>query len=239
MADRFAYVPLIGIIIIVAWGCNSIVERLGYGKIILSLGAGLLFAVMIVISWSQLRHWQNSLTLFSHAVTVNPKNAVARNYLGFALARERKYPEAMEQLVEALRLKSDYPEAHINLALVLDEQGRFQEAIAHFTEALRIDPKCAKAHANWAMVLTRKGLLREAEKHYSEALRINPEDAEVHNNLGVNLYTEGRFQEAMSHYSEALRIRPGYADARRNLASLQRFMGQTPGEHSAGKIPSP
>jgi tetratricopeptide (TPR) repeat protein len=239
IADRFTYVPLTGIIIIVAWGCTNVVERLGHGRIPLSIGAGLLLSVMMVISWSQLRHWQNSLTLFSHAVTVNPKNAVARNYLGFALARKGKCPEAIDQLTEALRLKSDYVEAHVNLGLVLDEQGRFQETIRHFSEALRVDPKCAKAHAYWAMVLTRKGLLREAEKHYSEALRINPEDAEVHNNLGVTLYGEGRFQEAMRHYSEALRIRPEYADAKKNLASLLRLMGQTPGEHSVGKIPSP
>ena len=239
MADRFAYVPLIGIIIIVAWGCASVVERLVHGRILLSLAAGLLLLVMMMISWSQLRHWQNNLTLFSHAVTVSPKSAVARNYLGFALAREGKYPEAIDQLTEALRLRSGYAEAHVNLGLVLDEQGRFQEAIRHFSEALRIDPKSAKAHAHWAIALTRKGLLREAEKHYSEALRINPEDAEVHNNLGVTLYGEGRFQEAMHHYSEALRIRPGYADARTNLNNLLRFMGQAPGEHNAGKTSPP
>jgi protein O-mannosyl-transferase len=238
-ADRFAYVPLIGILIIVAWGCARIVEKLGRGRIPLALGAGLLLSAMMVMSWSQLRHWQNSLTLFSHAVTVSPRNAFARNYLGFALARGGKYPEAIDQLTEALRLKSDYVDAHVNLGLVFDEQGRFQEAIGHFSEALRIDPKCAKAHAHWAMALTRKGLLHEAEKHYSEALRINPEDAEVHNNLGVTLYGEGRFQEALHHYSEALRIRPGYADAKRNLANLQRFMGRTPGEHSAGQSPPP
>jgi protein O-mannosyl-transferase len=237
-ADRFAYVPLIGIIIILAWGCTSVVEGLRHGRISLSLGAGLLLSVMMLMSWSHLRHWQNSRALFSHAVTVSPKNAVARNYLGLSLAREGKYPEAIDHLTEALRLNSDYVEAHVTLGLVLDAQGRFQEAIGHFSEALRIDPKCAKAHAYWAMALTRKGLLREAAKHYSEALRINPEDAEVHNNLGVTLYGEGRFQEAMHHYSEALRIRPGYADAKRNLTSLQRFMGQIPGKHGAGQ-PSP
>jgi protein O-mannosyl-transferase len=233
--DRFAYVPLIGIIIIFAWGCSSAVKGLGHGRIPVSIGAGLLLSVMIVISWSHLRHWQNSLALFSHAVTVSPRNAVARNYLGFSLAREGKYPEAIDHLTEALQLNSDYVEAHVTLGLVLDAQGRFQEAIGHFSEALRIDPKCAKAHAHWAMALTRKGLLREAAKHYSEALRINPEDAEVHNNLGVTLYGEGRFEEAMHHYSEALRIRPGYADAKRNLNSLERFMGQVPGNHSAGQ----
>ena len=239
MADRFAYVPLIGIIIIVAWGCTDFSKRLRYGRICLPIGAGLLVLVMTVMSWSQLKHWQNSLTLFSHAVTVSPKSAVAHNHLGFALARDGKYPEAMGQLTEALRLDSGYVEAHVNLGLVLDEQERFQEAIGHFSEALRIDPKCAKAHAHWAMALTRKGLFREAEKHYSEALRINPEDAEVHNNLGVTLYAEGRYQEAMYHYSEAVRIKPGYADAKRNLTTLQRFMGQAPGEHNAGKTPPP
>ncbi len=239
IADRFMYVPLIGIIIIVTWGCTRVVEKLGRGGIPLFLGAGLLVLMLMMMSCSHLRYWQNSMALFSHAVTVSPENAVARNNLGFALARDRKYPEATDQLTEALRLKPHYPEAHVNLGLVLDEQGRFQEAIRHFSEALRIDPKCAKAHAQWAMALTRKGLLREAEKHYAEALKINPEDAEVHNNLGVTLYVRGQFQEAMYHYSEALRFRPEYADAKRNLISLQHFMGQTPGEHSVGKISSP
>jgi protein O-mannosyl-transferase len=235
MADHFAYVPQIGIIIIFAWGSIRVVERLGRGRIPLSLGAGLMISVLMAISWLNLRHWQNSLVLFTHAVTVSPRNAVARNYLGFSLARERKYAEAIDHLTEALRLNSDYVEAHLNLGLVLDVQERFQESIGHFSEALRIDPRCAEAHAHWAMALSRKGLLREAAKHYFEALRINPEDAEVHNNLGVTLYGAGRFQEAMHHYSEALRIRPGYADAKRNLTSLRRFMGQIPDDHSAGR----
>jgi protein O-mannosyl-transferase len=239
MADHFAYVPLVGITLIIAWGFIRVAERLGYGMVPLFLGAGLLFLVMIVASRSQLRHWQNSLTLFSHAVEVTPKNAVARNYLGFTLARKGKPLEAIEQLTEALRLKPDYVDAHINLGLVFDEQGRFQEAVRHFSEALRVNPKSPEAHAQWGMALTRKGLLREAEKHYSEALRIDPENAEVHNNLGANLYGEGRYQEAMHHYSEALRIRPGYADARRNLNNVQRFMGQTPGEPRSEKTSPP
>jgi tetratricopeptide (TPR) repeat protein len=239
MADRFAYVPLVGITLIVAWGLIRVAERLECGRTPLILGAGLMSLVMIVASWSQLRHWESSLTLFSRAVTVTPGNAVARNYLGFSLARKGKPLEAVEQLTEALRLNPDYVEAHINLGLVFDEQGRFQEAVRHFSEALRINPKSAEAHAQWAMALTRKGLLREAEKHYSEALRIDPENAEVHNNLGANLYGEGRYQEAIHHYSEALRIRPGYADARRNLNNIQRFMGQTPGEPRAGQNSPP
>ena len=237
MTDRFSYVPLIGILIIAAWGGAGVAERLRYGRVLLALVAGILISAMAVMSWSQTRHWQNGLTLFSHAVTVTPGDAVARNQLGFALARGGKYPEAMDQLTEALRLKSDYAEAHVNLGLVLDEQGRFQEAIRHFSEALTIDPKFARAHAQWALVLTRKGLLREAEKHYLEALRIDQEDAEIHNNFGVALYGEGRFQEAIHHYSEALRIRPEYADARRNLDNLLRSVGRNPGKNSAETPP--
>jgi tetratricopeptide (TPR) repeat protein len=233
MADRFAYVPLIGVFISIAWGFAHMARGTRHGRIALCCGAGVVISGLMGLAWSQANRWQNSLTLFTHAVRVSPENPIGREQLGFALACQGKHAEAARQLTEALRLRPDYAEAHADLGLVLYEQDRFQEAIGHFSEALRIDPKCAAAHAYWALALTRNGLLQEAKRHYAEALRIRPDDAETHNNLGVVLYGEGRFREAAHHYSEALRIRPDYGDARKNLNNLMRLMDRTPDARDA------
>jgi len=227
-ADRFAYIPLIGIAVIIAWGFSRIVEGRKVGRIILCFGAIIVLSSLAGLAWLQAGRWQDSLTLFTHAVKVNPESPIGRNKLGLALACRGNHTEAIRQLTEALRLKPDYAEAHANIGLAFNEQARFQEAIGHFSEALRIDPQYADAHAHWAFALTRNGLLKEAKRHYGEALRIDPDNAEAHNNLGVVLYGEGRFQEALSHYSEALRIRPDYGDAQKNLYILRRLMGLPP-----------
>jgi tetratricopeptide (TPR) repeat protein len=235
-ADNFTYVPIIGLFIIMAWGFADMGKGMSYRRIVLAFGAGVVLSSLMVLAWSQTRHWQNSLTLFGHAVKVSPKNPIARNQLGFALACQGRYPDAMSHLTEAIRLKTDYAEAHDNLGLVLYEQGRFQEAVGHFSEALRIDPRYAKAHARWAQALTRSGLFQEAIKHYLEALKINPEDAEAHNNLGVTLFGQGRLKEALYHYSAALRIRPDYGDAKKNRFVLLRSINQSQNAGNTTKI---
>jgi len=230
-ADYLTYVPLIGIAIIMAWGFADMVKGMSCGRIVLSLGAGLVISTLMVLAWAQTRHWKNSLTLFGHAVRVSPENPIAHNQLGFALACQGRYPEAMSHFNDAIQLKPDYAEAHDNLGLVLYEQERFQEAVGHFSEAVRINPRHAKAHAHWAQALTRSGFLQEAIRHYLEALEINPDDAEAHNNLGVALFRQGKLQEAMYHYSAALQIRPDYGDAQKNrFVLLQSFNPSQNGE---------
>jgi Tfp pilus assembly protein PilF len=237
-ADSFTYVPLIGISIIMAWWFADMAKGLSYRKVILALGAGLVLLSLTVIAWSQTKRWENSLTLFGHAVKVSPENPIAHNQLGFALACQGRYPDAMSHLTEAIRLRPNYAEAHDNLGLVLYEQGRFQEAVGHFSEASMINPRYAKAHAHWAQALTRSGLFQEAIRHYQEALEINPDDAEVHNNLGVALFALGRLQEAMYHYSAALQIRPDYGDAKKNRFILLHSITQSQDSgHSPQSVP--
>lgn len=228
VADRFAYVPAIGISIGIAWGTVRLFQRMKHGRIVLWLGAGVALSGLMALAWTQAGLWRNSATLFTHAARLNPADPIARNKLGVALSRQGNQTEALRELTEAIRLKPDYAEAHANLGLALHEQARFQEAIAHFSQALMIDPQNADAHAYWALALTRSGLLQEAKKHYMEALQIDPDHAEAHNNLGVVLYGEGRFDDAVHHYSEALRLRPDYGDAQKNLNNLLRLTGAPP-----------
>lgn len=237
MADRFTYVPLIGVAVTVAWGFAHALQGVKHGRVVLSVGAGAVLSILIGLAWSQASLWRNSMTLFAHAVEVSPDNAIGRSNLGFALFSQGKHAEAIQQLTEAIRLRPDYAQAHAHLGLALNEQARFQEAIAHFSEALRIDPRYADAHAFWALALTRNGLLQEAKRHYMEALRIDPGHAEAHNNLGVVLYGEGRLEDAVHHYSEALRIRPDYGDAQRNLDNLLKLMAAPPRAPRIGRPP--
>ena len=148
MADRFTYIPLIGLFIMVAWGVAELARGWHPRRIVLGVSAGVLLSVLMVCSWLQARHWKDQITLFTHAVNVTSNNYVAHYNLGLVLGQEGKLEESMEHSYEALRIKPDYAEAHNNLGVALAKQGRLQEAAAHFSEALRINPKYDRARDN-------------------------------------------------------------------------------------------
>ncbi len=217
MADRYTYVPLIGLFIMIVWSVPDIWVRWRYRGVVLSISAGLLLSILMIITRLQLIHWHNSMTLFEHALDATTRNFLAHNNLGVALAEQGKIEKAIVHYTEALRINPNFAKAHNNLGRNLAYQGKNLEAIAHYTEALRIDPNYAKAHKNLGLFLARQGKNQEAIVHYTEALRIDPHDAEVHNNLGRVLARQGKFQEAITHYTEALRIAPHHAEAHNNL----------------------
>jgi len=183
MADRYTYVPLIGLFIVMAWGVPDILARWPYRRAALAtLTAGLLAAIMIC-SRLQVRYWQDSITLFQHTLCVDPDNPTAHTNLGVAFAGQGEVEKAIWHYAEALRIEPNYLEARINLGGALAGQGKLEEAIAHYLEALRIKPDFADAHYNLGNALSRRGRLADAIAHYSEAVRIKPDDAEAHNNL--------------------------------------------------------
>jgi tetratricopeptide (TPR) repeat protein len=217
MADRYTYLPLVGLFIAIAWGVPSLFAGWHHRQSILAIAATILLVSFTVCTWLQLRHWQNSITLFQHTVHVTTNNHFAHNNLGVALAHNGRLDEAISHYSEALRLKSDASEVHINLANVLAAQGSVDEAIKHYFEALRLEPDYDKAHNNLGNALAGKGKVEEAMNHYSEAIRINPDYAGAHYNLGNALAERGNVDEAINHYNEALRIWPDWAGAHNNL----------------------
>ena len=226
IADRYTYVPLIGLFIIIAWGVPDILARWRYKKKGLAAASAILLSILMVITWFQLRHWTNGITLFKHAINVTANNSLAHNNLGNALKNQGKLSEAIKHYIEALRIRPNYVLAHYNLGNVLTDQGKLSEAIKHYTDALRIRPNYAKAHNNLGNALKNQGKLSEAIKHYIEALRIRPNDAKTHNNLGSALTDQGKLSEAIKHYIEALRIRPNYVLAHYNLGSALTDQGR-------------
>jgi len=227
MADRYTYVPLIGLFIMMAWGVPDILAGWRFRKVVLSISTGLLLSLLMIVTNLQVKHWQNDITLFEHTLAATSNNFTIHYNLGLVLDRQGKTQEAIAHYAEALRIKPDFVRAHNNLGLVLVGQGKTQEAIAHYAEALRIKPDYAQAHNNLGLVLVGQGKTQEAIAHYAEALRIKPDYAEAYNNLGIVLARQGKTQEAVAHFAEALRIKPDYAEAHNNLGIVLARQGKT------------
>ena len=217
MADRYTYVPLIGLFIIIAWGAVDLLQRLPYQRVVLRALAVLVLAGCAVTSRRQVEHWRDSNALWTHALAVTSENYLAHNNLGLALQREGKIDEAMSHYNEALRIRPGYATARTNLGVALSKQGKTADAIATYAEALRQNPGLAEAHADMGAALAGQGKLDEAIAEYNEAIRLKPGHFESHANLGLALAGKGKLDDAMFHYEEALKLRPASPEVENNL----------------------
>jgi len=225
MADRYTYVPLIGLFIMIVWGTHDIFENWQYRNTAFAVSAGLLFSALAIVTWAQVQYWQNSITLFKHTLEVTSENSLMHYNLGVIMLRQGRYSDAITHLSESLRIEPDDADAHNNLGIALVRQGKIQEAMVHYAEALRIKPDDAGTHNNLGVALARQGKIQEAMVHYAEALRIKPDFAEAYGNIGNSLAQQGRIGEAIAHYKEALRIKPNFADAHYSLALAYLMIG--------------
>lgn len=217
MADRYTYVPLIGLFIMIAWGAPIIMGQDRHRRLVLSTLGVLTLLACAAITWQQLGYWRNSITLFSHAIESVPDNDIAHVRLGYALARRGRPDEAISQYTEALRIRPRDAEAHFNMGFTLMQQGKVAEAIDQYWEVLKVDPDHEGAHINMGNALAEQGRLHDALYQYTEALRVNADNAETHFSMGLVLATQGDLEKGIMHFSEALRIRPNFAEAHYNL----------------------
>lgn len=217
MADRWTYVPLIGLFIIVSWGMTDIAAKWRQGKPALILIACSIIVFFAVTTRVQLQHWKNSIALFEHTLAVTKSNYVALNNLGNALAKEGNLAKAIVHYTEAIHLKPDYTEAYNNNGIALAKLGNVLDAIKSYSEAIRLDPGYAEAYNNLGALLTEQGHVEEAIQNYTKALVLKPDYAEAHNNMGVALKKQGQIPKAAQHYFSALLIDPNYAAPHYNL----------------------
>ncbi|UCF02040.1 MAG: tetratricopeptide repeat protein [Deltaproteobacteria bacterium] len=226
MADRYTYVPLIGLFIMIAWGIPELTRGWRYGRVVLRMAAGSLLAALMVCTWMQLRHWRNNVTLFEHALNTTTNNYLAHDSLGNTLAQQGKTGEAIGHYSAALRIKPNFVNSHNNLGLALLLRGDVEQAIAHFSAVLRYQSDSPEAHNNLGLAMARQGYVDRAIDQYFTAVRLKPDYPQAHNNLGNALASQGRFDQAISHYSEALRIKPENAEAHSNLANVLASKGR-------------
>ncbi len=217
-ADRFTYIPLIGIFTLVAWTANELATTHRRRVVALTAAAAVLLGATVAAR-VQLGYWRDPVTLFERTIAVTGPNFVVQYLLGLALVDRGRTDEAMARYAEALRIRPGYVNALTSFGVLLFESGKVDEAIAHYQMALRGDPRDVFAHGNLANALLRQGRTSEALAHYEEALRIRPDVAETHNGYGKALAALGRAQEAIAQYSTAVRLKPDYADGHNNLAN--------------------
>jgi tetratricopeptide (TPR) repeat protein len=208
MADRYTYVTLIGIFIVIAWGVPELLAHFQYKKEFLSVSATLVLATLTLLTWRQLGYWENSITLFRHAVQVTDNNNIAYRILGNNLARRGQVAEAMVCLSEAVRIKPDDPIAQTDLGVALAEQKSYDAAIVHYVKAIRVNPRMANAYFNLGVALQNEHRYEEAIDNYREALRLEPGKPSARSNLGMALFMLGRYDEAIYYFQDELRNYP-------------------------------
>jgi len=222
MADRYTYVPLIGLFIMFSWGVPNLLKNWRFQREILTITGGISALLFMISSWFQVQYWQNSNILFRHAIEVTSDNYVAQNNLGIELVQRGDLEKAIQHFSEALKIRPHNLETHNNMGVILARLGRLDEAVSSFSRVLQMHPDSAGANFNLGIALTQLGRPEEATSHFFRALRIKPDYPESHFNLGVILYKKGKFQEAITQLSKALYFKPDYKEAQDYLQIIKR-----------------
>jgi len=222
MGDRYTYIPLIGIFIIISWGTMHVLEKIRYGKPLFAFIAVFFLTTTSFAAYHQIAIWKNSITLFKHAVKLNWKNYQACNLLGVAIERLGDDDEALHYYIMALISNSKYVPAIVNIGNILHKHERFDEAAQTYLKALEINPKAVEAEYNLGSTLLKMNRLPDAVSHLEKALAINPDHADAHNTLGVALMRIGNIRKAYIHFREAQRLAPDSEEVKVNLVIVNR-----------------
>jgi tetratricopeptide (TPR) repeat protein len=227
MADRYTYLPLIGVFIVVVWGVADLAA--GRRRVAAAL-AVLVPAVSVALAAATFRQaavWKDSETLLARVLETAGDNYLAHYHLANVLAGQGRMDEAITHYERTLALRPGAAAAHNNLGTALMARGEMDEARRHCEEALRLKPDYAEAHNNLGSVLARSGRREEGIRQYEEALRLKPDYPEARNNLGVSLGVLGRRDEAAAQFEKALGERPDFVDALVNFGFLRQMQGRS------------
>jgi tetratricopeptide (TPR) repeat protein len=227
-ADRYTYIPMIGISIMLAWGAAELLPA----RVLAPVTAAVC-CIWMFVTWTNLEYWKNSITLFQHATEATNGNYIAHNNLAAALKRKGRITEAISEFQLAVASHPQDAVTQDNLGEALLSQGRVGEAMPRLEDAVRLQPDLVKARIDLGNALTQSGRADEALAQYRAALQLRPDSAEAHYGIGAILMSQGHSQEALPHLEQALpylmdvvRKQPDYADGHFNLAALLTLLGR-------------
>jgi tetratricopeptide (TPR) repeat protein len=226
MADRYIYLPSIGITIMLVWGVPSLIKSEEICKKILVPTGIAALAILAVLTWQQCGYWKNSITIFTHTLQVTKNNFFAHNQRGADYDKLGQYQLAIEDYNEAIRLKPDLAETYNRRGNVYDKLGQYQLSIKDYNEAIRLKPDLVGAYNNRGNVYDKLGQYQLAIEDYKEAIRLKPDLVGAFNNRG-NAYTKlGQYQLAIEDYKEAIRLKPDLALGYNNRGNVYNKLGQ-------------
>jgi tetratricopeptide (TPR) repeat protein len=224
-ADRWAYVPLIGIFIVIAWGLTNLLSKWRYRKAVLSLSATCVIILLFWTTRTQLAYWTDTYTLFNRAIAVTDNNYFAYNVLGDELALKGDYEAAEKYFLTALKIKSNDFDAMERLGQLSFRNKKYDQAIHYYSKALSINPSDPKIYNNLGLVFFSKDMLEQAREKFEAAIRLNPKFDEAYYHLGLVFSKQGKATEAIINYQKAIAFKPDDAEAHKSLADALFFKG--------------
>src|ERR1051326_745971 len=220
IADRYTYIPAIGLFVMVVWSMTEWVGNYPWRAMIARLAAIGSVTALALATQNQLMYWQNTETLFRHAIAVTTNNYVAWSSLGFYFADRHETRQAERCFHTALAINPRSFFAWNKLATILLDEGRYDEAMGACQMALSLNPQMPAAHRTLGLLLMKQGKAQEAIQQYEESLRFEPENASAHYNLANALAGQGEYQKAREHDQESVRLDPSSADAHHNTGYM-------------------
>ena len=216
MADRYSYLPSIGLFVLIVWSAEALLANRRHRRKIAALVAVTALGACCLVTARQLKYWQSSVKLFAHAIAVTPDNYIASDYLGGALELAGSPDEALPFYAEAVRIAPKFPMAQWNLGFALLQKGRAAEAAEHLAIAAQLTPGDPFIRCQHGKALFLTGDFSRAAAQLTEALRLKPDLTEAHFYFAVTLAAQGKFSEAIPHFAEAARLEPANPEIRFN-----------------------
>ncbi|MDD5531904.1 MAG: tetratricopeptide repeat protein, partial [Syntrophales bacterium] len=228
MADRYTYIPLVGIFIAFAWGLGDVAESAKGGKNvrIAAAGAALCLAALAFASWSYAEKWRDCFTLFVHAEKSVPGNYFVHNLHGYSLQKAGDFPGALREFSESLKIRGDFEPARVNMGMALYLAGEGARAVAVLEEAIRVNPESAEAYNALGSVLFQMGRGEESLARFERSIALlsfvasMPARADIRFNYGIALVELGHDRRAEKEMKKVLEIQPDNAKAYYHLAMI-------------------
>ena len=225
MADRYTYVPSLGITFVLAWGIPSIIENQKLRKRFLAPVAVIFLSLLMLLTWQQCHYWKNSVTVFIHAISVTKNNALAHNQLGLAFYEQGRDREALYHFDKTILLQPAQDSAYNNRGAIYLKYGRTEQALQDFNKTLAVNPHYVKAYNNRANLYIQERQYRLAMEDLNEAIRLQPDYVLAYFNRGLLSAGLGDYQKAIHDFDSVTMLNANHVYAYHNRASLYFNMG--------------
>jgi protein O-mannosyl-transferase len=224
-ADRYTYIPLIGLFIMLAWGIPQLLNKCRYRKGALFVSVALIVSCLSIITWKQVGYWQNSIVLYDHTLKVTDHNMFAHNNRGQAYYSLGNYRQAIEDFDRAIEIDPQYAQAYNNRGSAYSDLGNKVRAIGDYDKSIEIDPQYAEAYYNRGNAYFSLGNQRQAIKDYDKFIEIDPKDAIAYLNRGAAHAVLRNYRQAIEDFDKAIEVNPQYAQAYGNRGNVYAALG--------------